>query len=171
MVGVAKEITDICEPGWKVRGVDFSGNGLSSRKITTIKDVTATPFTAEFTIGYTPVMTQLEYAFQIEDIGPGKITEVLIDNAAMLYNQGKINGLLLIAPKGVYKNWYEDQIPTHLPDYINKKIDSQKKFSDFEVNKILSSLLILIKSFTKKIPYLDPKDIFIINKYEYEFNY
>jgi len=40
----------------------------------------------------------------------------------MLYNQGKINGLLLIAPKGVYKNWYEDQIPTHLPDYINKKV-------------------------------------------------
>ena len=54
------------------------------------------------------------------EMGTGK-SKVLIDNAAMLYNQGKINGLLLIAPKGVYKNWYEDQIPTHLPDYINTK--------------------------------------------------
>ena len=69
MIGVEKEITDICEPGWKVRGIDSSGNGLSSRTITTIKDVTAIPFTAEFTVGYTPVMQQLEYAFQIENIG------------------------------------------------------------------------------------------------------
>ena len=49
-------------------------------------------------------------------------SKVLICNATTLYNQGKINGLLLIAPKGVYKNCYEDQIPTHLPDYINKKV-------------------------------------------------
>jgi SNF2 family DNA or RNA helicase len=54
-------------------------------------------------------------------MGTGK-SKVLIDNAAMLYNQGKINGLLLVAPKGVYKNWYEDQIPTHLPEYINRKV-------------------------------------------------
>ena len=36
-------------------------------------------------------------------------------------DQGKINGFLLIAPKGVYKNWYEDQIPTHLPDLYKYK--------------------------------------------------
>jgi SNF2 family DNA or RNA helicase len=62
-----------------------------------------------------------EYFAYFMEMGTGK-SKVLIDNAAMLYNQGKINGLLLIAPKGVYKNWYEDQIPTHLPDYINKKV-------------------------------------------------
>ena len=61
-----------------------------------------------------------EYFAYFMEMGTGK-SKVLIDNAAMLYNQGKINGLLLIAPKGVYKNWYEDQIPTHLPDYINTK--------------------------------------------------
>ena len=62
-----------------------------------------------------------EYFAYFMEMGTGK-SKVLIDNAAMLYSQGKINGLLLIAPKGVYKNWYEDQIPTHLPDYINTKI-------------------------------------------------
>ncbi len=62
-----------------------------------------------------------EYFAYFMEMGTGK-SKVLIDNAAMLYSQGKINGLLLIAPKGVYKNWYEDQIPTHLPDYINKKV-------------------------------------------------
>jgi len=62
-----------------------------------------------------------EYFAYFMEMGTGK-SKVLLDNAAMLYNQGKINGLLLIAPKGVYKNWYEDQIPAHLPDYINKKV-------------------------------------------------
>ena len=62
-----------------------------------------------------------EYFAYFMEMGTGK-SKVLIDNAAMLYNQGSINGMLLIAPKGVYKNWYEDQIPTHLPDYINTKV-------------------------------------------------
>ena len=62
-----------------------------------------------------------EYFAYFMEMGTGK-SKVLIDNAAMLYSQGKINGLLIIAPKGVYKNWYEDQIPIHLPEYINKKV-------------------------------------------------
>jgi SNF2 family DNA or RNA helicase len=40
----------------------------------------------------------------------------------MLYNAGKINGALIIAPKGVYKNWFDSEIPNHMPDYIEKKI-------------------------------------------------
>ena len=36
----------------------------------------------------------------------------------MLYDAGKINGVLIVAPKGVYKNWYDGEIPTHLPDHI-----------------------------------------------------
>ncbi|BCV01754.1 MAG: hypothetical protein CM15mV45_510 [uncultured marine virus] len=30
--------------------------------------------------------------------------------------------LLLVAPKGVYKNWYEGEIPTHMVDHIEKKV-------------------------------------------------
>ena len=55
------------------------------------------------------------------EMGTGK-SKVLIDNASMLYDKGLINGLLLIAPKGVYKNWYDSEIPTHMADHIEKKV-------------------------------------------------
>jgi len=51
------------------------------------------------------------------EMGTGK-SKVLIDNIAMLYDAGKINGVLIVAPKGVYKNWYEQEIPTHMPDHV-----------------------------------------------------
>ena len=56
------------------------------------------------------------YAYFME-MGTGK-TKVLIDNIAMLYDKGKIDGALIIAPKGVVKTWYEQELPTHLPDHI-----------------------------------------------------
>ena len=55
------------------------------------------------------------------EMGTGK-SKVLIDNVSMLYDKGKINGLLLIAPKGVYKNWYDSEIPVHMVDHIEKKM-------------------------------------------------
>jgi SNF2 family DNA or RNA helicase len=55
------------------------------------------------------------------EMGTGK-SKVLIDNIAMLFNAGKINGALIIAPKGVYKNWFDSEIPSHMPDYIEKKV-------------------------------------------------
>ena len=55
------------------------------------------------------------------EMGTGK-SKVLLDNAAVLYDKGLINGLLLIAPKGVYKNWFDSEIPVHLPDHIHKKV-------------------------------------------------
>jgi SNF2 family DNA or RNA helicase len=51
------------------------------------------------------------------EMGTGK-TKVLIDNAAMLYDKGKIDGLLIVAPKGVIGTWYNQEIPTHLPNHI-----------------------------------------------------
>ena len=60
-----------------------------------------------------------EYAYFME-MGTGK-SKVLIDNIAMLYDKGKINGVLIVAPKGVYKNWYSSEIPTHLASHIQHK--------------------------------------------------
>ena len=40
------------------------------------------------------------------EMGTGK-SKVLIDNIAMLYDRGDINGALIIAPKGVYRTWYD----------------------------------------------------------------
>ena len=51
------------------------------------------------------------------EMGTGK-TKVLIDNMAMLYDKGKINGALIIAPKGVVKTWHEQELPTHLPNHV-----------------------------------------------------
>ena len=56
------------------------------------------------------------YAYFME-MGTGK-TKVLIDNLAMLYDKGKIDGAIIVAPKGVVKTWYEQELPTHLPDHI-----------------------------------------------------
>ena len=55
------------------------------------------------------------------EMGTGK-SKVLIDNISMLYDKGNINGALIIAPKGVYKNWFDSEIPTHMPERIEKKI-------------------------------------------------
>ena len=52
------------------------------------------------------------------EMGTGK-TKVLIDNMSMLYDKGKIDGALIIAPKGVVKTWYEQELPAHLPDHID----------------------------------------------------
>ena len=55
------------------------------------------------------------------EMGTGK-SKVLLDNIAMLYDRGKINGALIIAPKGVYKNWFDSEIPVHMVDHIQKKM-------------------------------------------------
>jgi SNF2 family DNA or RNA helicase len=74
------------------------------------------------------------------EMGTGK-SKVLLDNAAMLYDKGKINGLLIIAPKGVYKNWYDSEIPTHLPNHIFKKLVLWKTSDKSQKQKtILNSL-------------------------------
>ncbi len=51
------------------------------------------------------------------EMGTGK-SKVTIDNFAYLYDQGKIDSVLLVAPKGVYRNWIDREIPKHLPDHI-----------------------------------------------------
>ena len=60
-----------------------------------------------------------EYAYFME-MGTGK-SKVLVDNIAMLYDKGRINAALIIAPKGVYRNWYSQEIPNHLPGHIEHK--------------------------------------------------
>ena len=55
------------------------------------------------------------------EMGTGK-TKIALDNACILYNQGKIDRLLVVAPKGAYMNWVEQEIPTHVPDYVEKEV-------------------------------------------------
>ena len=60
-----------------------------------------------------------EYGYFME-MGTGK-SKVLVDNMAMLYDKGRINGAVIIAPKGVYRNWLSQEIPNHLPSHVQHK--------------------------------------------------
>jgi len=94
------------------------------------------------------------YAYFME-MGTGK-TKVLIDNVAMLYDKGKIDGVLIIAPKGVVKTWYEQELPTHLPDHIENvsvlwqpnitKTQREKLESLFEIESAFHILIMNVES-------------------------
>ena len=55
------------------------------------------------------------------EMGTGK-SKVLLDNVAMLFDKGKIDSVLIVAPKGVYRNWHESEIPEHLPKHIDRNV-------------------------------------------------
>ena len=98
------------------------------------------------------------YAYFME-MGTGK-SKVLIDNISMLYDKGKINAALIIAPKGVYQNWHDSEIPTHLVDHIDKKMvlwhaminkTQEKKLETlFEVGEDLHILIMNVEAFSTK---------------------
>ena len=73
------------------------------------------------------------------EMGTGK-SKVLIDNISMLYDQGKIDGALIVAPKGVYKNWYDQEIPTHMVEHIDKKMVLWQAMISQKQQKELDSL-------------------------------
>jgi SNF2 family DNA or RNA helicase len=90
------------------------------------------------------------------EMGTGK-SKVLIDNIAMLYDKGKINGALIVAPKGVYKTWHDEQIPDHLPEHIEKKIglwqsnpDAKDMKQLFESSHDLHILIMNVEAFSTK---------------------
>jgi len=112
---------------------------------------------------YAHQMTALEkswnretYAYFME-MGTGK-TKVLIDNMSMLYDKGKVDGALIIAPKGVVGTWYSNELPTHLPNHIenvtvlwqpniNKK-QQEKLETLFEVETALHILIMNVEAFS-----------------------
>ena len=108
-------------------------------------------------------MTALEKSWNKEnfayfmEMGTGK-TKVLIDNMSMLYDKGKIDGALIVAPKGVVKTWYEQEVPTHLPDHIENvavlwqpnitKTQQEKLESLFEIETALHILVMNVEAFS-----------------------
>jgi SNF2 family DNA or RNA helicase len=91
------------------------------------------------------------------EMGTGK-TKVLIDNMSMLYDKGKIDGALIIAPKGVVKTWYEQELPAHLPNHIENvtilwqsnitKSQQEKLNSLFEIDTALHILVMNVEAFS-----------------------
>ena len=101
------------------------------------------------------------YAFFME-MGTGK-SKVLIDEIGGYFLQGKIDSALIIAPKGVYRNWERGEIPTHLPDEIPYTVaawrapsemtkDDKKKLKDIIYpNKTLRILLMNIEALSGSV--------------------
>ena len=82
---------------------------------------------------------KVNWAFLME-MGTGK-SKVCIDNAAILYEKGEIDTLIVIAPKGVYRNWANQEIPAHLPDRIKNNVvvwnPAKTKSNKLILNEIL----------------------------------
>ena len=53
--------------------------------------------------------------------GTGK-TKVVLDTAQHLFLKQEIDGLLVIAPKGGYMNWVNEEIPAHLPSWFPVRV-------------------------------------------------
>ena len=97
-----------------------------------------------------------EFAYFME-MGTGK-SKVLVDNMAMLYDKGKINAALIVAPKGVYRNWFSSEIPTHLPSHVQHKTvlwtastskAKDKEYQDlFNIDYNLHILLMNVEAFS-----------------------
>ena len=48
------------------------------------------------------------------DPGTGKTRAAIMD-AAWLEEGGTIDGMLVVAPNGVHRNWETDELPKHMP--------------------------------------------------------
>ena len=91
------------------------------------------------------------------DMGTGK-SFMLINNLCMLYDNGRINGALIIAPKGVYRNWAELEIPKHTPDHVMyrtalwspnpNKAQEASLGSMFEPDDVLHILIMNVEAFS-----------------------
>lgn len=75
------------------------------------------------------------------DMGLGK-TKVTLDTAAMLAYMGKIDGLIVFAPKGVYANWETTELPKHMSPSIKYKAVLWKGLSS---KKNVSELMPIMK--------------------------
>lgn len=54
------------------------------------------------------------------DMGTGK-TKVIIDTAAFLYSKDLIDAVVVVAPNGVHQNWVLNELPVHMPDFVDYK--------------------------------------------------
>ena len=91
------------------------------------------------------------------DMGTGK-SFMLINNVAMLYDKAKINAVIIVAPKGVYRNWCGIEIPKHMPEHViyrmaiwnpsPKKAEKEALDKLFEITDDLKILVMNVEAFS-----------------------
>tara|TARA_R110001599_G_scaffold133075_4_gene310514 strand:+ start:1329 stop:2765 length:1437 start_codon:yes stop_codon:yes gene_type:complete len=74
------------------------------------------------------------------EMGTGK-SKICIDNAAILFERGEIDTLIVIAPKGVYRNWARIEVPEHLPERIERDLAVWRPSPTKAEKKALTDLL------------------------------
>lgn len=95
------------------------------------------------------------YSALFADMGTGK-TYMILNNIAMLYDKGEINAALVIAPKGVYRNWQNIEIPKHMPSHLEyrvalwtptpNKTQSRQLYEIFDVTEDLKILVMNVEA-------------------------
>lgn len=92
-----------------------------------------------------------EFAYFME-MGTGK-TKVLIDNASYLYQQGKIQGLMVVAPKAIYRNWVQeleihcpivDRMVVYYDSYLTAK--KERELRNFQASKTPGFKIFLVNT-------------------------
>jgi len=93
------------------------------------------------------------------DMGTGK-SFMLINNMCMLYDNGHINGALIIAPKGVYRNWVNVELPKHIPDHVvwktalwnpqPNKAEEAAMDSMFDIDDVLHIMVMNVEAFSSE---------------------
>ena len=91
------------------------------------------------------------------DMGTGK-SYMLINNLAMLYDNGEVNAAVIVAPKGVYRNWIDIEIPKHMPEHViyraalwtpsPRKAEKAALDAIFEVTEDLKILVMNVEAFS-----------------------
>ena len=64
---------------------------------------------------------QLPYHALFMEMGTGK-TKVIVDTMGALFEAGELTHALVVAPKGVFDNWVQLEIPAHLPERIKRYV-------------------------------------------------
>jgi len=96
------------------------------------------------------------------EMGCGK-SKVLIDNIYWLCQNRLIDTAIIVAPKGVYMNWVNNEIPTHMPEDMDPEIylwkanstrNEKKRLTEGVSNRNKFRILVMnVESFvTKKAP-------------------
>jgi SNF2 family DNA or RNA helicase len=93
------------------------------------------------------------------DMGTGK-SYMLINNITMLYDTGSINAAVVVAPKGVCRNWIDLEWPKHVPRHVlyraaiwspsPKKAEKQALDDLFEVTEDLKFLVMNVEALSTK---------------------
>jgi len=113
-----------------------------------------------------------EYYGYLMEMGTGK-TKVIIDNAAYLYEKGEIDGLMIVAPNGVHAQWVNEQIPTHMPDWVrysSATYRASEKAAMKQVDNLMNSATPELKIISLNIEsFNNAKGLSYINKFLKKF--